>query len=260
MATSKKVAKRPKSAAAKASRAKGKSRSGKASAASAKRAEKIVKKKKVAKTKAKRKSSAKGAKKSVAKKKAKASPAAGRKASAKTKKATAKKKSPVRRMDATGRKARSIRNSKATSVRKTIERKRSGSEALEAGDYEPPKPVPKTRLNDKQLAEFKRTLLAKRRVLTGDVRNLTIDALNRDMSGDLSSMPIHMADIGSDNWEQEFTLGLIENEQQLVREIDEALQRIEDRTYGVCLATHKPITVARLRAKPWAKYLSLIHI
>ncbi len=117
--------------------------------------------------------------------------------------------------------------------------------------------MPKTRLNDKQLEMFREMLLAKRAELLGDVRALTKDALGhsrRDSTGDLSSMPIHMADIGSDNWEQDFTLGLIANEQQLVREIDEALARIEDRTYGICLVTHRPITIARLRAKPWAKY------
>ena len=117
--------------------------------------------------------------------------------------------------------------------------------------------LPKTRLSDQHLAEFRQQLLAKRAALVGDVDNLTNEALRRSRSeaaGDLSSMPIHMADIGSDNWEQEFTLGLIDNERALVREIDDALQRIEDRTYGVCLATHKPITISRLRAKPWAKY------
>lgn len=121
----------------------------------------------------------------------------------------------------------------------------------------PPEALPKTRLNEKQLTQFRELLLEKRSELLSDVRMLTKDALGKsrkDSTGDLSSMPIHMADIGSDNWEQDFTLGLIANERQLVREIDEALQRIEDRTYGMCLATHKPITVARLRAKPWAKY------
>lgn len=116
---------------------------------------------------------------------------------------------------------------------------------------------PKTRLNAKQLAMFKELLLEKRRELLGDVRTLTNDALGRsrqDSTGDLSSMPIHMADIGSDNWEQDFTLGLIANEQQLVREIDDALERIEDLSYGVCVMTHKPISIARLRAKPWAKF------
>ena len=67
-------------------------------------------------------------------------------------------------------------------------------------------------------------------------------------------MPIHMADLGTDTWEKEFTLGLIANEQARVREIDAALERIANKTYGVCLATHKKIQDARLRAKPWAKY------
>jgi RNA polymerase-binding transcription factor DksA len=63
-----------------------------------------------------------------------------------------------------------------------------------------------------------------------------------------------MADLGSDNWEQDFALGLIASERQTVREIDAALKRIKDKTYGVCLATHQPISTARLRAKPWAAY------
>lgn len=119
------------------------------------------------------------------------------------------------------------------------------------------RPLPKTRLNAKELAEFRELLLAKRAELIGDVGNLAGEALGqnrRDAAGDLSIMPIHMADLGSDNWEQEFTLGLLDNERKLLREIDEALGRIEDRTYGTCLATHKPISKARLRAKPWARY------
>jgi DnaK suppressor protein len=119
------------------------------------------------------------------------------------------------------------------------------------------RPLPKTKLNAKDLAEFRELLLAKRAELIGDVGNLSGEALGknrRDAAGDLSIMPIHMADLGSDNWEQEFTLGLLDNERRLLREIDEALARIEDRTYGICLATHRPITKTRLRAKPWAQY------
>lgn len=116
--------------------------------------------------------------------------------------------------------------------------------------------LPKTRLDVRQLRAFKELLLHKRAVLVGDVERLTDGALHRGADGqaDTSSMPIHMADIGSDTWEQDFTLGLIASEQSIVREIDDALRRIQDRTYGVCLATHGRITVARLRAKPWAKY------
>lgn len=114
----------------------------------------------------------------------------------------------------------------------------------------------RTFLSDEQLQEFKDLLLEKRAAATGDMRNLANEALNRKEHGfnEQSTMPMHMADLGSDNWEQEFTLGLIANEQGLVREIDEALARIQDRSYGICLATNRRIGLARLRAKPWAKY------
>lgn len=117
--------------------------------------------------------------------------------------------------------------------------------------------LPKTYLRKRELETFRQLLLAKRGTLLGDVTNMTDEALSKNRqsaSGDLSNMPIHMADLGSDNFEQEFTLGLIASERALLREINEALQRIEDRTYGMCLATGKPITRARLRAQPWAKY------
>ncbi|MGE0480216.1 MAG: TraR/DksA family transcriptional regulator [Phycisphaerae bacterium] len=112
-------------------------------------------------------------------------------------------------------------------------------------------------LNKKDLAQFREMLMAKRAQLVGDVTTMTKEVLSRNQreaSGDLSSMPLHMADLGTDSYEQEFTLGLIEGEQNLLREIDAALKRIENQTYGICLATHKPIGKARLKAKPWAKY------
>lgn len=114
----------------------------------------------------------------------------------------------------------------------------------------------KTYLNAKQLREFKDILLEKRDQLAGDLERLTSEALkgNGQGNGDQSTMPIHMADLGSDTWEQDFTIGLIANEQNIVREIDDALERIEDKTYGMCLATDQEISLARLHAKPWAKY------
>lgn len=120
---------------------------------------------------------------------------------------------------------------------------------------EKPKKV-KTHLSPKQLREFRELLLSKRAELAGDVRRLTSEALHKNDNGsnDHSTMPIHMADLGTDAWEQDFTLGLIANEEAVVREIDDALRRIDDKTYGICLATDKPISVARLYAKPWAKY------
>lgn len=114
-----------------------------------------------------------------------------------------------------------------------------------------------TQLSKADLEEFRKMLLEKRAELVGDMNHLQNEALRQGSSGEntgASFMPIHMADLGSDTWEQELTLGLIENERSLLREIDDALARIEDNTYGICLATGKPISKSRLRAKPWAKY------
>jgi RNA polymerase-binding protein DksA len=99
--------------------------------------------------------------------------------------------------------------------------------------------------------------MLKRDMLSGDVTTLQREALRKnrkDASGDLSNMPIHMADLGSDNYEQEFALDLIQNEEITLREIDEALQRIDEGVYGTCVACDKKIPLARLKAKPHAKY------
>ena len=123
---------------------------------------------------------------------------------------------------------------------------------------EPRAPVkPARSLRRAECEPFRRLLLEKRAQLAGDVNTLQNEALSRnrqDASGDLSNMPIHMADLGTDNYEQEFTLGLIESERKVLQEIDEALERIKCGTYGVCVATGGPIGKARLKAKPWAKY------
>lgn len=106
------------------------------------------------------------------------------------------------------------------------------------------------------LTQFQDILLRKRDLLSGNVTSLEAQALKRsrqDASGDLSTMPIHMADIGSDNFEQEFTLGLIENEEEMLRAIDEALQRIEDGTFGKCEECGKAIRKTRLKAIPHAR-------
>ncbi len=111
----------------------------------------------------------------------------------------------------------------------------------------------KTGLTKKDLLNYRQLLLEKRAEIVGDVTSMEGDARNNS-GGNLSSMPMHMADIGSDNYEQEFTLGLVESERKLLREIDDALMRIHKGIYGVCLETGVPIARARLDAKPWAKY------
>jgi RNA polymerase-binding protein DksA len=118
-------------------------------------------------------------------------------------------------------------------------------------------PRKKKRLTASETERFKQMLLEKRKEIVGDVNEMRDEALKKsrlDAAGDLSSMPIHMADIGTDNYEQEFALGLMDSERRLLREIDDALQRIEMATYGICEGTGKPIAKARLRAQPWARY------
>ena len=115
----------------------------------------------------------------------------------------------------------------------------------------------KPRLTASDIERFEQILLEKRRDIIGDVNGMEIEALKKsrlDASGDLSSMPIHMADIGTDNYEQEFTLELMDSERKLLQEIDDALKRIEEKIYGLCEATGKSISKARLEAKPWARY------
>lgn len=111
-------------------------------------------------------------------------------------------------------------------------------------------------LTKEQLEQFRILLLAKRAELLGDVNSMEGDALRKSENdtGNLSSMPIHMADIGSDNYEQEFALGLLDSERKILREIDAALERIKDGSFGLCEGTGNPISLARLEANPWARY------
>lgn len=117
--------------------------------------------------------------------------------------------------------------------------------------------TPKTRLSSADLQRYQELLLEKRREILGNVSEIEGEALRKsrlDASGDLSSMPIHMADLGTDNFDQEFSLELMDGERRLLVEIDDALNRITAGTYGICEGTGKPITKARLEAQPWARY------
>ena len=136
---------------------------------------------------------------------------------------------------------KAVRSTAKKTVKKNTTKKNTSARRLRASD----------------LKRFREMLLQKRRQIFQNVFEIEGEALKKsrlDASGDLSSMPIHMADLGTDNYEQEFALGLMDSERRLITEIDEALQRIEAGTYGICLGTGKPIPRARLEAQPWARY------
>ena len=112
-------------------------------------------------------------------------------------------------------------------------------------------------MRSREIDLFRRVLLEKRLLLLGDVNTLEKAALQnsrQDASGDLSKMPLDMADIGSDNYEQEFNLGLMETEQATLGEIEAALERIEKKQFGKCISCGGPIPKARLKVKPHAEY------
>ncbi len=106
-----------------------------------------------------------------------------------------------------------------------------------------------------ELKVYKERLLSLRSRLRGDVTQMADAALKKnrmDGGGEISSMPIHMADLGSDNYEQEFTLSLMENEEGTLDLIELALERIEDSTYGLCEECGAKIPKLRLNALPYA--------
>ena len=108
-----------------------------------------------------------------------------------------------------------------------------------------------------EMKVYKELLLAIRSRLRGDVHAMADAALNKtraEASGDLSLMPIHMADVGTDNYEQEFTLSLLQTEEGVLGLVESALERIEDGNYGICTECEGRIPKTRLTAIPYTPY------
>ena len=82
----------------------------------------------------------------------------------------------------------------------------------------------------------------------------TLKRSSREDSGDLSGYGQHMADAGTDNFDRDFALSLVSNEQEALYEIEEAIKRIKNGTYGICELTGKPINKERLLAVPFARF------
>jgi RNA polymerase-binding protein DksA len=107
-----------------------------------------------------------------------------------------------------------------------------------------------------EVAQFKKLLLSLRERLVGKVdvmQGETLKKSRQDASGDLSNVPIHMADVGTDNYERDIMIELIQNGEEGVRNIDTALEKIEEGSFGVCELCAKKINKERLKAVPYAK-------
>jgi RNA polymerase-binding protein DksA len=123
--------------------------------------------------------------------------------------------------------------------------------AAELGPAVPGRKRRQTILNEEQRAHFRELLLSRKAMVIGDLHQMASEAL-KGSGGDSSSD--NMADHGTDNYEQDFTLGLIENEEALLREIEEALTRLDLGTFGACEECRGGIPMARLETLPFARF------
>jgi RNA polymerase-binding transcription factor DksA len=124
-------------------------------------------------------------------------------------------------------------------------KKTKAVEAIEARD------VPE------KFKRFHKLLMDMRKHLTEGIERHSEETLKRSVkedAGDLSAYGQHMADAGTDTFDRDFALSLVSSEQEALSEIDAAIKRIRDGTYGVCEITAKPISKERLLAVPFTRY------
>ena len=112
----------------------------------------------------------------------------------------------------------------------------------------------KKRINTK-FEPYKKLLLKTKEQIAGDIRGLSEDnnGSGQDRGGDVSGHALHMADVATDMYDREFTLGLAANDRELLYQVNEALGRIEANEYGLCVTCKKPIPATRLKAIPHAQ-------
>lgn len=103
-------------------------------------------------------------------------------------------------------------------------------------------PPPKWRKYNNRLVDLRNYLLNRRK------------GLSRDAAEEVPIFSMHMADAGTDEFDRDFALSMISSEQDALYEIDEALIRIRDGTYGICELTGKKIEAKRLEAIPWTRF------
>ncbi len=127
--------------------------------------------------------------------------------------------------------------------------------------FNPKKGKPATMMSDHDIPEkykrYYRLLINLRSHLTEDIERHSEETLKRsskDDAGDLSAYGQHMADAGTDTFDRDFALSMVASEQEALSEIDAAIKRIRDGTYGICEINQKPIAKERLLAVPFTRH------
>ena len=111
-------------------------------------------------------------------------------------------------------------------------------------------------MDKKEIRFFRDLLLKKKLELMKGIEHIAKDALKtsqRDAAGDLSGYSLHMADMATDNYDREFSLGLASNEQKILYRIEEALEKVGGKAFGLCDLCEKKISKVRLKAVPYAE-------
>lgn len=116
-------------------------------------------------------------------------------------------------------------------------------------------------MKTEDLNEYRTMLRLLQARLRGDVEQLQEEALSGSNSGNEQRSSNHMAEMGSDAWDLDFSLHLVENDQEVMKEISAALKRLDEGTFGVCEGcvekgvseARARIPKARLHAIPYAR-------
>jgi DnaK suppressor protein len=114
----------------------------------------------------------------------------------------------------------------------------------------------KHKFSKKDLDYFKKIIKKRRDELLDGLQHSLKDTLEkspREAAGDISGYAFHMADLATDTYDREFSLGLASNEREILYEIDEALKKIEEARYGFCEECKSPISKRRLKAIPYTR-------
>ncbi len=109
-------------------------------------------------------------------------------------------------------------------------------------------------LNKEQVKQLRQLLITERAKLAEEIKAIARDTAKspREASGDLSAYTVHMADMAADTYERELSMNIVSSEQELLYQIDDALKRLDDGSFGICQQCDQPVSMSRLKAVPYA--------
>ncbi|OGX45330.1 MAG: hypothetical protein A3G38_01955 [Omnitrophica WOR_2 bacterium RIFCSPLOWO2_12_FULL_51_8] len=114
----------------------------------------------------------------------------------------------------------------------------------------------KKKYNKKELVFFRKLISKRREEIVDDIKHISDDTLKKsqkEASGDISGYTYHMADVATDTYDREFSLGLASSEGQFLYELDDAMKKTEDGTFGICESCKSLISKVRLKVVPHAR-------